>query len=586
MVTGALPLSEAKTTSPFGSLPSEPKDATPKGQRNQELAGELLREFTQIETRRGIWEQHWEEVARKVLPYYSTSFYRQGNMVPGVKRSQDQYDVTANAALWKFAAAMESMLTPANNKWHKLRHPDMNLMKRRDVQLWFDQVNDAMFHYRYSPHSGFQANQHDGYVSLGAFGTSCLFTDEHKNPLDPRMRGLRYRNVHLGELFFATNFQGQVDTVYRRFKMTLRQIEQKWPNQLPDTYKSQLKDKSENEVQIIHIVKPNPDFDPRSLNSKAYRYASYYILREATHLLHQGGYRCMPYGVARYLTAPNELYGRSPAMNVLPSINVLNEQKKTLLKQGHRAVDPVLLAHDDGILDGFSLKPGAVNYGGVTSDGRPLVHALPVGNVAVGKEMMDDERYAINDAFLVTLFQILVQTPQMTATEVLERAREKGALLSPTMGRFQSESIGPMIEREFDLLMWQGLIPPPPPALVEAGAEYKVEYDAPLNRAMRADEAAGTMRTFQWAAEIAATTQDPSVMDFFDTDAIIPELMAINGAPYRFMRDAQQVAQLRAARQEAQAAQQLTQALPGIAAMTKAASPEGTAPYAGQPSGA
>jgi Bacteriophage head to tail connecting protein len=585
MATGALPI-EDKATSPFSKPQNYGKDQTPKGGRNQELAGELLREFSVWESKRGIWEKHWEEVALKVLPYYSTSFYIQGNMVPGQKRNQDQFDVTANAALWKFAAAMESMLTPANNKWHRLRHPDMNLMKRRDVQLWFDQVNEAMFYYRYSPHSGYQANQHDGYVSLGAFGTGCLFTDEFHDPLRPQMRGLRYRNVHLGELFFATNFQGQVDKVGRRFKMTLRQIDQKWPGMLPESYVNQLKDKPENEVHIIHIVKPNPDFDPKAVNAKGYRYASYYILREAVHLLHEGGYRCMPYSTSRYITAPGELYGRSPAMNVLPSISVLNEEKKTIIKQGHRTVDPVLLAHDDGVLDGFSLKPGAVNYGGVNADGRPLVHALPTGSLAIGKELMDDERMAINDAFLVTLFQILIQTPQMTATEVLERAREKGALLSPTMGRFQSESIGPQIEREFDLLVWQGLIPPPPPALVEAGANYMVEYDAPLNRAMRSDEAAGTMRTFQWASEIAAQTQDPSVMDFFDTDAIIPELMAINGAPYRFMRDKDQVAAIRQGRQQAQATQQMVQALPGMAAMAKAAAPEGTAPFAGQANGA
>ena len=564
----------------------DPKARQLDPQANQQKAGELLREFTQVEFKRGIWEKHWEEVALKVLPYYSTSFYTQGNTVPGSKRNQQQYDVTANAALWKFAAAMESMLTPANNKWHRLRHPDQSLMKRRDVQLWFDQVNDSMFYYRYSPHSGYQANQHDGYVSLGAFGTSCLFTDEFRDPANPDVRGLRYRNVHLGELFFATNFQGQVDKVYRRFKMTLRQIAQKWGvENMPDSHKNQLKDKPENEVQIIHIVKPRENRDPKRIDAKGHRYASYYILREATHLLSEGGYRCMPYSTARYITAPGELYGRSPAMNVLPAIDVLNEEKKTMLKQGHRAVDPVLLAHDDGILDGFSLKPGSVNYGGVTSDGRPLVHTLPTGNFSIGKEMMDDERQAINDAFLVTLFQILVQTPQMTATEVLERAREKGALLSPTMGRFQAESIGPQIEREFDLLMWQNLIPEPPQALIDAGAEYRVEYDAPLNRAMRSDEAAGTMRTFQWAAEIAAQTQDPSVMDWFDTDAIVPELLAINGAPFRFVRDPQAVEALRKGRQEAQASQQMIQALPGMAAMAKAAAPEGTSPFAGQPNG-
>lgn len=565
-----------------------PNEQPPKdNSHNQQLAGELLREFAQVEGKRGIWEKHWEEVAQKVLPYYSTSFYTQGNTVPGAKRGQEQYDVTANAALWKFAAAMESMLTPANNKWHKLRHPDPTVMKRRDVQLWFDQVNDAMFYYRYSPHSGYQANQHDGYVSLGAFGTGCLFTDEFSDPTRPGMKGFRYRNIHLGELFFATNFQGIVDKVFRRYKMTLRQIAQKWGMAaLPLGYKERLESKPEDEVTIVHIVKPRESWDPQALTNKQYKFGSYYVLREAQHLLHEGGYRCFPYSTSRYITAPGELYGRSPAMNVLPAINVLNEEKKTLLKQGHRAVDPVILAHDDGILDGMSLKPGAVNYGAVSSDGRPLVHTLQTGNVAIGKELMDDERMAINDAFLVTLFQILIQTPQMTATEVLERAREKGALLSPTMGRFQSESIGPQIEREFDLLMWQGLIPPPPPALQEAGANYKVEYDAPLNRAMRADEAAGTMRTFQWASEIAAQTQDPSVMDWFDTDTIMPELMQINGAPFRFMRDPDQVAQLRQGRQQAQASQQMIQALPGMAAMAKAAAPEGTSPNAGQPNGA
>lgn len=555
-----------------------------QSEKNQELAHEVLREFGQLEGARGIWETHWEDTAKYVLPYYSTSFNTQGMITPGQERSQYQYDVTANMALWKFAAAMESMLTPANGKWHRLRSADPALMKDREVQLWFDQVNDLMFRYRYAAHSGYQAQQHDAYVSIGAFGTSCLFTDEFNDPTRPFTKGLRYRNVHLGELFFATNFQGQVDKAFRRFKMTLRQIAQKWgPQVLGDKYGGMLKEKPETEVVVVHCVKPNTEFDPRRMDAKGKRFVSHYVLRDTQTLMHSGGYRCFPYSVARYLTAPGELYGRSPAMNVLPGIKVLNDEKKTVLKQGHRVVDPVLLAHDDGILEGFSLRPGAVNYGGVNAQGQRLVQTLETGNIAIGKELMDDERLAINDAFLVTLFQILVDTPQMTATEVLERAREKGALLSPTMGRYQSEGIGPMIEREFDLLMYQGLLPRPPRALMEAGGEYSVEYDAPLNRAMRAEEGAGAMRTFQWAAEMAAQTQDPSVMDWFDTDTMVPELADINGMPFRWIRAAEDVAAIREKRQGDQAAAQITQALPGMAAIMKATSPEGTSPNVGQP---
>jgi Bacteriophage head to tail connecting protein len=559
----------------------------PSDDKRRELAGQLIKEFSMLEGKRGIWEKHWEEVSQIVLPYYSTSFYSQGNTVPGAKRDQQQFDVTANTALWRFAAAMESMLTPANNKWHKLRHPDPAVMKDRAAQLWFDQVNDYLFHYRYAPRSGFQANQHDGYVSLGAFGTSGMFVDAYRDPVNPEVRGLRYRNIHLGELFFAANHQGQVDKAYRRYKMTWRQIMQKWGvDALPAERRQLAKDKPEDEVMMLHIIKPNAEYDPNRIDVKGMRYVSYYVIKDTQTLMETGGYRCWPLPTARYVTAPGELYGRGPAMNVLAGIKVLNEEKKTLLKQGHRIVDPVLLAPDDGVLDGFSLKPGAVNAGGVTADGRPLVHALPTGNLAIGKELMDDERMAINDAFLVSLFQILVETPAMSATEVLERAREKGALLSPTMGRFQHEALGPLIEREFDILAWSGLIPPPPPSVLEAGAQYIVEYDAPVNRAMRSEEASGVIRSMQIAAELAAQTQDPSVMDFFNLDTIIPEVVQIQGAPYRFMRSPEEVAQIRQARQQQQAAQQLVQALPGVAALTKAANPQGTSQLPGQPSAA
>jgi hypothetical protein len=168
---------------------------------------------------------------------------------------------------------------------------------------------------------------------------------------------------------------------------------------------------------------------------------------------------------------------------------------------------------------------------------------------------------------------------------VLERAREKGALISPTMGRFQSEGLGPMIEREFDLLVYQGLIPPPPQIILDANAEYKVEYDAPLNRQMRSEAASGIMRSVQYSAEIASQTQDPSVMDWYDFDVITPEVADINGAPSRFIRSADAVAQLRQGRQQDKQAAQITQALPGMAAMAKAVAPQGVMPNQGQPGG-
>jgi hypothetical protein len=240
-----------------------------------------------------------------------------------------------------------------------------------------------------------------------------------------------------------------------------------------------------------------------------------------------------------------------------------------LLSQGHRVVNPVLLTHDDGVLDTFSLKPGSLNAGGVNSQGQRLVHELPTGNLAAGQELMDMERSTINDAFLVSLFQILIDTPAMTATEVLERAREKGALLSPTMGRQQSEALGPMIERELDLLMTQGVMPPLPPLLVEAGGDFEIVYDSPLSRSQRAEEASGWLRTMESAGNYAQMTQDPSAMDHFNMDVIIPALAEINAVPPSWMKGAEDIQAVRQARQQQMETQQMIDAAPAAAGLMK-----------------
>ncbi len=128
----------------------------------------------------------------------------------------------------------------------------------------------------------------------------------------------------------------------------------------------------------------------------------------------------------------------------------------------------------------------------VDDQGRPLIHALNRGSqFAPVKEEIAERRQSVNAAFLVTLFQILVETPQMTATEALLRAQEKGALLAPTTGRQQSELLGPIVEREIDLLARAGALPPPPAVMLERNAGYKLEYDSPLTRAMKADRGVG-----------------------------------------------------------------------------------------------
>jgi hypothetical protein len=481
----------------------------------------ITRRFAQLQSDRSTLDMLLEEVAETVMPAYAQSFTSRGaKRIEGTDRTAQQYDATARLSLNKFAAVAESILTPRGAKWHRLSPPDKSLSRNRQVREWFETANDLLFAYRYAPKANFASQKGEDYLQLGAFGSGPLYIDKLSGG-----PGLRYKSCSIADSYFCENHQGMVDTVYRRVKYTARQANQKWGDKLPAQILSALKTRPDQEFIFIHCVEPRADVDYGRLDHRGMPFASYYISETGKKLMSEGGYRTFPYSISRYITGPGEVYGQSPAMMVLPNIKVLNEQKKTVLKQGHRAVDPVLLAHDDGVLDAFTMKPGALNYGGVNAEGRPLVHALPVGNLAIAKEMMADERYTIRDAFFVTLFEILVEDRRdMTATEVLERAREKGVLLAPAMGRQQTEALDPQIERELDVLAQQGLLPPMPPILAAMMAEYKVEYDSPLSRAMRAEEATGFYRTAEFALKVAVEAQRPDALDWLNIDAAMPEI--------------------------------------------------------------
>ncbi len=538
------------------------------------IADEVIRRYQKADSFRGNWEGQWEEIAQRILPNYAKTFLQPGTRAQGGSKTDEMVDATGALALTRFAAAMESMLTPRASTWHHLKPSDRRLLKDRATRLWFEHLNDQLFTYRYAPKANFASQKHEDYMALGAFGTSCMFIDALQGP---QARGLRYKAIHLGEIYFLENHQGIIDTALRRFSLTARQAVQQFSTHgdaLPDAIRNDAKTPSKEDTPcwFIHCVKPRSDdegYDPERKDLKGMEYTSYYVSETGTTTVQEGGFRTFPYAISRYVMAPGEIYGRSPAMLALPAIKVLNEQKRTVLKQGHRTVDPVLLAHDDGVLDSVSLRPGALIPGGVSAEGRPLIHTLPTGNLALAREMMDSERAVINDFFLVTLFQILVDTPQMTATEVLERAREKGALLSPTMGRQQSESLGPMVEREIDVLQQQGLIEPMPPALREAQGEYKIEYDSPLSRMAKAEEAAGLFRTVDWVREYVAVTGDPTPLDWIDWDTALPEIMDIQAVPHRWRKSAESVQQLRQGRKQVQQTQQIIDAAPAAASVMK-----------------
>jgi hypothetical protein len=185
----------------------------------------------------------------------------------------------------------------------------------------------------------------------------------------------------------------------------------------------------------------------------------------------------------------------------------------------------------------------------------------------MGVEVLQDTRGVINEAFLVTLFRMLTEAPEkeLTAYEWMLRSQTQGALFGPTVGRLQDELLGVTIQRELSILARSGALPPMPPQLIEAGGEFDIQYEGPLARAQRAEQAVGLSNTLNILTPVAQI--DPTIMDRFNFDEITRDVaLDINGMPATWLNDDKTLAAIRAGRKQQQDMQTMIKAAPAASA--------------------
>src|SRR5574343_1302784 len=516
----------------------------------------ILREQKQMKSQRGTFESHWQEIAERIYPS-AANF--QGERTPGAKNTQYIFDSTAGLALERFASAFNGYVTPINQKWHGLETDNDELNKDPEVQAWLAEVTRILFSVRYSDLSRFDTQMNEVYMSLGAFGTGCLFVDDRVG------RGIVYKSVHLSQLFFCEDFDGIIDRANREYKETARNIVDEWGDkvELSEKITTLAKDKPNTKLDILHCVRPNKDRIPGALGPKGMAFESIYCLPSEKIILETGGYRSFPYAVSRYITQSDELYGRSPAMTVLPDTKMLNEMGKSVIRQMQLMVEPPVLLQEDGALTGFKLKPAALNFGGVDEQGRELAKPFNTGSrMDYAFELQEQKRKHINDAFLITLFQILVDNPKMTAYEVMQRMQEKGQLLGPTMGRQRTETQSVVVARELDILENAKALPPKPQKMLRANARVRISAGGPMARAQRAEEGVGILRTLESIPAINEADEDTILLFKGKGPKIARTLAEINGMPADLLNTDDEIAALKEGADEAQAANELIQAAP------------------------
>jgi len=514
--------------------------------QNQELrkkAAELKNNLSKLMEKRSNWEHHWQEVADYMFPRKADINI---DRPKGDKRHQVIFDGTAIHSLELLASSLHGMLTSSVNRWFGLRFKDKMINQDDEAREWLEDVTDKM--YTAISRSNFQQEVFESYFDLIAFGTACLQIEEDEDDI------VRFSSRHIKELYISENAKGMVNCIYRRFKMTAKATVEKFGiDNVSSKTLNVFKKSPFEDVDLCHVVKPRDIYNPKKMDKQNMPFTSCYFEYDSGHIISEGGFKEFPYVVPRYLKASNEIYGRSPGMNALADVKILNKMVEIGMKAAAKQVDPPLLVPDDSMLMPIRMSPGSINY--YRSGSRDRIETLNIGaNNPLGLNMEDQRRQAISQIFHVDQL-LITENRNMTATEVVQRNQEKMRILGPVLGRLQSELLQPMIIRIFNIMLRGNLFPEAPEILLNQ--EVDVEYVSPMALAQKGEELNSIVKGLELFGNISQLA--PATLDYIDPPGLIKNLIKILGLPATMIRsdaEVQQIAEEKAEAQQQQAAMQ------------------------------
>ena len=442
---------------------------------HNKATSEILNKFTQLKSKRHTWESAWADIADFVLPRRSGMDL---STTPGETFGELMYDTTANAAAQLLADGLQGYITTPTSRWFRIGYEAPSMKDVEEGKEWLEECEEIIA-YLFGRTNFYEAiNQI--FLDGVTIGTATLYIED-----DYENSALTFSARHPKEIYIETNSQGVVDTVFRHYKQTAKNIVQSWPDNLPTGFKEQMLTDPFREYEMIHAVFPREDRDIYKADKINKPFASFYILKESQHLLAEGGYDDNPYIVWRYRTSTNETYGRSPSWDALSDIKVSHQIMKTLIQSAHLAVQPPMMAPQE-MQGNLNLTPNGVSW--YVENNRRPEPIYTGGQYPVGRDMQAVVQHAIQQHFRTDYFLMWTQSmgQAKTATEVMEMQGEKAAIMGTIISRVGAELLNPMFDRVFGIALTNGWLPPIPEEMSQyAGAPMKIDYVGPLAQAAK-----------------------------------------------------------------------------------------------------
>jgi hypothetical protein len=489
--------------------------------------------YKRQETNVATYRSHCQDIANVIFPRENAITH---TPTQGDKRMDTVYDPSAILDIDTAISGLMYYLVPTEQPFFALQSNDRRQNEIDWVKRYFsvltEVVHDKMFQ------SNFLMQYTETLKSKMVFGTSNIRSGFKSE--------LYYTDYDISKYVFLEDYKGDVDTVLIKDQKTARQAAQEWGDDCCKSVTENLNDpKKENDyLDFIWVCRPREKRNTRLEDSLNMPLEVKVVSVKDKEIVFESGSPEMQYHVGRWSKSSGEITGRGQGMMVLPAVNSLQSISRDFEELVNRHNNPPREILESAIeAETVDNTPNANNWVTEMNSIRALEGLK--GNFPETKDYMEMRHNQVRRAFFLDVFDQLgeLKGDRRTTLEIRERLREGFQKIGRPIYRIYREDFNPLITRTVNLLIRNGVAPPPPAGL----SGFKIEYVSELAMALKSKQARGAR---EWLAIVGDASQlFPNASDIANTDEIIRDIGISLGVKTEHIRSEEEIEAIRQQRQ-------------------------------------
>lgn len=438
-------------------MSNNPADVGPDVQSAaaQELLMQFLKRQKKAQGIAYLWASLLEACYYYAIPQRNR-FWRP-KQFQGENRGSRLYDTTAVEATKTFVSKLHDAMTPPGVQWGYLMLDDNytteDIVEVEQAQMALDDYMRKLFNYIHA--SNFDVAINECYFDL-AIGTSCLIVNQNNDE-----HPLVFTSVPMDILSIEEAMTGRIESWYRTWQDTkINEITQRWPKAVITLSMEQdmLQDRDSTVAKIYEGVMYKPE-----LGKKPYCY----MVTTDMDILFVEYLESNPGIVWRFQKTNNEIFGRGPVVDALPSIISLQEMARVELASANLNTFRPYMGFSDSVFNPhtFKLEPFTIiPIAPIGSGGQFPLQPLPDSSSPQFAQLtIADLRYQIKQLLFSDDQENAAQASKQpeTATAIQVEKQDLAQRIGPLFSRLQQEFLWPLIKRVAYILDKMGLLPMP-----------------------------------------------------------------------------------------------------------------------------